>query len=317
MKVVITGGRGFLGTEVVRQLMELQHDVRIIASPRKRKMNLEGDYELVQVDLRSPKGVTAAFEGAELCINLAAQVGGIGFFHKYPATILNDNAKILATTFEAAVKCGVKRMAYISSSMVFERATRFPYREDELWNMPPPITPYGFSKLLGEKYCEAFHEEFGLDYTICRPFNTYGINEFPGQEVGRSHVIPDLIKKILSGQYPLKLLGGGQQRRCYTHIRDVAQGIIIAGTHPKGKNQDFNISVSRETSVLELAKLLWNLCGRKEPFKFESEKPFEYDSKRRFPDTSKMRELLGWEPKISLEEGLPEVVEWLKSLPPI
>lgn len=203
-------------------------------------------------------------------------------------------------------------MVYISSSMVFESTNRFPSREEHVAKIPPPVTAYGFSKLSGEWYCKAFAEEFGLKYTICRPFNAYGPNEIPGKEIGYAHVIPDLVKKIDQGQYPLEMLGNGKQTRCFTHVSDLARGIIAVTESKKAENEDFNIADSREITMLELARILWNLCGKKEPFRTRKVESFRYDIKRRVPDVSKIKKLVKWEAKIDLEEGLKEFISWYR-----
>jgi len=314
-KILVTGGCGFVGSEVVRQLVAKNYQVRVADNLSKPESSVKDGYEFLKFDLTNKEQTEKAFKDVDICINLAAKIGGIGYFHKYPATILSENNKIFAATFEAAVKYKIKRMVYISSSMVFESTSHFPSKESDLKKIPPPVSSYGFSKLSGEWYCRAFWEEYKLPYSICRPFNAYGINEFPGDEVGYAHVIPDLTKKILSGQYPLELLGDGQQTRCFTHITDLAQGIIKVVESEAAKNNDFNIAHAREIKMIDLARMLWKFCGKKEKFKVKFVPSFKYDIIKRVPDISKIKRLIGWEAKISLEKGLPELINWLKACP--
>lgn len=311
-KVVVTGGCGFIGSEVVNQLLKKGYTVRVVDNLSKPESKVKDGYEFVKADLTDKKAAEKAFSGMDVCINLAARIGGIGYFHKYPAEILSDNNKIYSATFEAAVKNNLKRMVYISSSMVFESSVKFPSKESDVKKIPPPSSSYGFSKLVGEKYCEAFWDEYKLPYSICRPFNAYGINEFPGREVGYAHVIPDLIKKILKGQYPLELLGNGRQVRCFTHVSDLAGGIITVMESSKAKNEDFNIADSRPVTMFELAKILWKISGQKKPFKVKYVSGFKYDIKKRIPNTKKIEINLKWKAKVPLEGGLVEVVDWLK-----
>jgi len=180
MKFVVTGGCGFIGSEVVRQLIERGYKVKVVDNLSKPESMVKDGYEFHQFDLADRQKTLDIFKGIDICINLAAKIGGIGYFHKYPATILSENNKIYSSTFEAAAKRRIQRMVYISSSMVFESATQFPSKEQDILEIPPPLSAYGFSKLIGEQYCKAFNDEYGLDYSICRPFNAYGVNEFPG-----------------------------------------------------------------------------------------------------------------------------------------
>lgn len=311
-KILVTGGCGFIGSEVVKQLIAKNYQIRVVDNLSKSESKIKKGYEFLKLDLTNPKSANAAFKNIDICINLAAKIGGIGYFHKYPALILSENNKIYSATFEAAVKNRIKRMIYISSSMVFESTKKFPSKETDVPQIPPPITAYGFSKLTGEWYCRAFQEEFGLNYSICRPFNAYGINEAPGKEVGYAHVIPDLVKKILSGQYPIEILGDGQQTRCFTHVKDLANGIITIMKSKKAINEDFNIANPQEIKIIELAKMIWGLCQKDKKFKVKFVPSFTHDIKRRVPDVTKMKKLLGWKAKINLEDGLPEIVAWLK-----
>lgn len=310
-KFLVTGGAGFIGSEIVRQLLASGYFVRVADDLSKKDARVDPQAEFIKVDLTDPGQTRAVFAGIDICINAAAKIGGIGYFHKYPATILSENNKIYSSTFEAAVTAGIKRMVYISSSMVFESAKSFPSKEEDVGQIPPPVTAYGFSKLSGEWYCSAFWAQYKLPFSICRPFNAYGINEFPEKEPGVAHVIPDLVRKILNGQYPLQLLGDGQQTRCFTHVRDIANGVITVTLHPKGKNQDFNIGGDAEIKMIDLARKIWQLMKIKKPFKVRFVKPFKYDIKRRVPDVSKVKKIIGWQSHVNFEEGLLEVIQWL------
>lgn len=311
-KIIVTGGCGFIGSEIVKQLVEKGYKVRVVDNLSKPESSVKDGYEFIEEDLTQKDVAFETFKGMDICLNLAAKIGGIGYFHRYPATILSENNKILSATFEAAVAHKLKRMVYISSSMVFESTIQFPSKEKDIKKIPPPISAYGFSKLVGERYCKAFWDEYKLPYSICRPFNAYGINEYPGEEVGYAHVIPDLIKKMLNNQYPLELLGNGQQIRCFTHVCDLANGVITIMESKKAINEDFNIANPKPIKMIDLAKLLWGLTKQNKPFKVNYVPGFTYDIKKRIPDTTRMKKILNWEPKVKFEDGLKEVVEWLK-----
>jgi UDP-glucose 4-epimerase len=319
MKILVTGGCGFIGSEVVRQLAEKNYEVVIVDNLSKTPQDIDTlkesykakGIEFILGDLTDASFTNKVFKNVDICINLAAKIGGIGYFHQYPATILSENNKIYSSTFQAAVTNNLKRMVYISSSMVFENTTSFPSKEEDIAKIPPPTSAYGFSKLIGEQYCHAFWDEYALPYSICRPFNAYGINEYPGETVGYAHVIPDLIKKILQDQYPLQLLGDGQQVRCFTHVSDLARGIITVMESNKTINQDFNIADPLPVSMLDLARKLWQLAKPGKAMDITLTPGFTYDIKRRIPNVDKIY-ALGWRPRITLEDGLKEVYQWIK-----
>lgn len=313
-RVLVTGGAGFIGSEVVKQLLQKGYKVRVADDLSKREAKVPQGCDFIRADLTNPENAIRALKNIDLCIHLAAKIGGIGYFHKYPATILSENNKLYSAIFEAAVKNKIERILYLSSSMVFESTDRFPSKENDLNKIPPPLSAYGFSKLVGEEYCRAFKDEYGLNYTICRPFNAYGINEAPGDEVGYAHVIPDVIKKILSGQYPFELLGNGKQTRCFTHVSDLGRGIIMALESPKAVNQDFNLGTEEETRMIDLAKMIFKLCNTGRPFKVKFVPGFTYDIKRRVPSSKKARKILGWKPTKKLTEELPIIIDWVKKI---
>ncbi len=311
-KFLVTGGAGFIGSEIVRQLLNSGYFVRVADNLSKKDASVDDRAEFLKIDLTDSLKTKKAFDGIDICINAAAKIGGIGYFHKYPATILSENNKIYSSTFEAARDAKIKRMVYISSSMVFESATKFPSKESDISKIPPPVSSYGFSKLSGEWYCQAFWDQYKLPFSICRPFNAYGVSEFPEREVGYAHVIPDLVRKILEGQYPLEMLGDGQQTRCFTHVKDIARGIIVVALHPKGENQDFNVGSDKEIKMIDLAKKVWAVMRIKKPFKVKFVSGFKFDIKRRVPDVNKIKSMIGWQQEVKFEDGLAEVVLWLK-----
>lgn len=313
-KVLVTGGAGFIGSRVAIKLVKMGAKVRVADDLSKGEASnlaeIMDKIEFVQGDLLDIKVAKQCLKDIDICFNFAAKIGGIGYFHKYPATSIRDNTLINLNLYDAAKDTHLKKMVSVSSSMVFEQTSIFPTPEIAVKSSPPPLTGYGFSKLITEYIARTYYEEFSIPYVIVRPFNAYGPGENPGDWVGYSHVIPDLVKKILSEQYPLEILGNGKQIRSYTYVDDVADGIIFAAAH--AKNDDFNVANDKETNVLQLAEMIWKLCGRKEPIKFKHLPSFKYDVQKRIPDISKIKKL-GWEPKVSLREGLKMTIEWLKN----
>jgi UDP-glucose 4-epimerase len=316
-RVLVTGGAGTIGNAVVRRLLsDPRWEVRV-SDQRPAPTWMRESAEIHAGDLREHQVARTALEGCSHVIHLAAIVGGIANFHKLPFTLTEANNALTGATVSAAIGQGVERFLYVSSSMVFERATEFPTTEEHLLECPPPRSAYGFSKLSGEVYARAAHQEHGLSYTICRPFNAYGPGELPvPDEPGIAHAVPDLIAKALTGQTPLQIFGSGEQTRTLTHIDDIADGIVTALGHPAAENQDFNISAAQELSVADIARLIWRVCGQDpDQLVFEHLESFEVDVQRRWPAVEKARRLLGWEAQIATEQGLAQTVEWLAARP--
>lgn len=312
-RVLVTGGAGTIGAAVVRRLLrDPVYDVRV-SDQRPAPQWMREACEVHTGDLREPAEAKQATEGCPLVIHLAAIVGGIANFHRLPHTLTEVNNALYNAVIRAALQCEVERFVYVSSSMVFERAQLFPTPEEYLPECPVPRSAYGFSKLTGEVYCRAAHEEHDLPFTICRPFNAYGPGEMPDAEPGIAHAVPDLISKVLSGQRPLQIFGSGEQTRTLTHVDDIADGVVVAMSSANGLNEDFNISASRELTVAEIARIVWEACGKDaDAFELEHLPSFEVDVQRRWPSVEKARKLLGWEAQIGVEQGIAATVRWLR-----
>src|ERR1700710_2018059 len=263
-RVLVTGGAGTIGAAVVRRLLgDPAWEVRV-SDPRTPPQWMREGCEVHTGDLRRPEEASKATQGCDHVIHLAAIVGGIANFHKLPYTLTEVNAALYNGVVRAALDHDVTRFVYVSSSMVFERATQYPTTEEHIWDCPMPRSAYGFSKLTGEVYVRAAHDEHDLAYTICRPFNAYGPGEMPEDEPGVAPMVPDLIRKCLSlpRGAPLPIFGDGTQTRTLTHIDDIADGIVTATASPSGLNDDFNVSAADERTVAELAAIIWQACGR-------------------------------------------------------
>ncbi|HEV2776435.1 MAG TPA: NAD(P)-dependent oxidoreductase [Solirubrobacteraceae bacterium] len=312
-RVLVTGGAGTIGAAVVRRLLrDPDYEVRV-SDQREAPQWIREGREVHTGDLRDHAQAREAMDGCTHVIHLAAIVGGIANFHSLPHTLTSVNNALYDAIIQAALDHGVERFTYVSSSMVFERATQFPTTEEHVWETPMPRSAYGFSKMAGEVWCRAAHDEHGLPYTICRPFNAYGPGEMPDDEPGIAHAVPDLIRKALSGQHPLQIFGSGEQTRTLTHIDDIADGVVAAMSSPAGLHEDFNISASEELTVAEIARIIWEACDR-DPATFELEHlpTFTVDVQRRWPDVSKARRLLDWESRIGVHEGVAQTVRWLR-----
>ncbi len=314
-RVLVTGGAGTIGAAVVRRLVrDPAFEVRVADHHPAPDWMREG-CEVLTCDLRDPAEAAAAVAGCSHVVHLAAIVGGIANFHRLPFTLTEVNNALSGAVVHACVEAGVTRYVYVSSSMVFERATEFPTPESHLDACPPPHSAYGFSKLAGEVYARAAHEQHGLRYTICRPFNAYGPGEAPDPaEPGIAHAVPDLIAKVLAGCRPLPIFGSGRQTRTLTHVEDIADGIVTAMSAPAGENEDFNISAAEERPVADIARLIWEACGN-DPAEFalEPQPSFPVDVQRRWPSVAKAEQLLGWRARVDLRDGIAQTVEWLRT----
>jgi UDP-glucose 4-epimerase len=314
-RVLVTGGAGTIGAAVVRRLLaDPSYEVRV-SDQRPAPQWMREGCEVHTGDLRVPEQARKAMRGCEQVIHLAAIVGGIANFHRLPHTLTEVNNALYNAVIRAALDLEVERFTYVSSSMVFEQAEMFPTPEDYLPRCPTPISAYGFSKLTGEVYCRAAHDEHGLPFTICRPFNAYGPGEMPDAEPGIAHAVPDLINKVLAGQRPLQIFGSGEQTRTLTHVDDIADGVVTAMSSPAGLNEDFNISAARELTIAETARIIWEACGEDpETFELEHLPTFAVDVQRRWPSVEKAQRLLGWHARIEVEDGIAATVRWLRGL---
>ncbi|MEA2314992.1 MAG: UDP-glucose 4-epimerase [Solirubrobacteraceae bacterium] len=312
-RVLVTGGAGTIGAAVVRRLLsDPAYEVRV-SDQRPAPQWMRESAEVHTGDLRDPDQARVAATGCSQIIHLAAIVGGIANFHRLPHTLTEVNNALYNAVIRAALDLDVERFVYVSSSMVFERAELFPTPEEYLPRCPVPLSAYGYSKLTGEVYCRAAHDEHGLPYTICRPFNAYGPGEVPDAEPGIAHAVPDLISKVLAGQRPLEIFGSGEQTRTLTHVDDIADGLVAAMSSPAGLNEDFNISSSRELTIAEIAQIVWEACGEEpEEFSLKHLPSFAVDVQRRWPSVEKARKLLGWQARIEVEQGIADTVRWLR-----
>jgi nucleoside-diphosphate-sugar epimerase len=266
--------------------------------------------------------------GADDFLAGAAMIGGISYFHAYAYDLLANNERIMAASVDAALAAHrqgrLRKVTYMSSSMVYESADRWPSVEGDERKVPPPLSSYGFQKLAVEYFAHAAWDQYKLPYTIVRPFNCVGVGE--GRALGdvevasgnvklaMSHVVPDLVQKVLMGQDPLHILGDGSQVRHYTYGGDLARGIVTAMEHDAAMNQDFNLSTATSTTVLELADVIWQkIRGSEVPFNYVSDPPFEHDVAKRIPSVEKAKRVLGFEATTSLEDMLDEVIPWVRN----
>ena len=332
MRVLVTGAAGFICGYLVEELLAAGHEVVGVDNFSKygrvaKSYDGHPRYRLVEGDAKDRALLSGLAADADQIVAAAAMIGGISYFHEFAFDLLAENERILASTFEAAIESHragrLRRIIVLSSSMVFESTTQFPTPEGAERTSPPPFSTYGFQKLASEYFARGAREQYGLPYTILRPFNCVGIGErralrdtdvtSGNVKLALSHVVPDLVLKTLKGQDPLHILGAGNQVRHYTYGGDLARGIRAAMESDAAVDDDFNLSTAESTTVLELAQAIWSkVRGPDRPFRYVSDAPFEHDVQLRVPDVRKAREVLGFEATTSLSDMLDEVIPWIR-----
>jgi len=333
MNVLVSGSSGFIGGYVVEELLSRGHTVVGIDNHSKygkvaKSYDTHPGYRLVEGDCRDADLMAELLADCDHFIAGAALIGGISYFHAYAYDLIANNERIMAASCDAAIKVfkeggRLQKVTYMSSSMVFESTDHWPSVEGDERRIAPPLSSYGFQKLAVEYFARAAWDQYGLPYTIVRPFNCVGIGE--GRALGdvevpsgivklaMSHVVPDLVQKIVKGQDPLHILGDGTQVRHYTYGGDLAKGIVTAMEHPDARNEDFNLSTAESTNVRELADVIWRkIKGPDVPLNLVSDEAFEHDVAKRVPSVEKAKRVLGFEATTSLSVALDEIIPWVK-----
>jgi UDP-glucose 4-epimerase len=333
MKVLVTGSAGFIGGYVVEELLNKGHEVVGLDNLSKygdvtRAFAAEPNYKFIKGDAQDVNLMIELMRDVDHVIAGAALIGGISYFHTYAYDLLAQNERIIASTCDAAIatqkaRRPLQKVTYLSSSMVFESTDHWPSVEGDERKVAPPLSSYGFQKLAVEYFARAAWDQHRLPYTIVRPFNCVGIGErralgdveisSGNVKLAMSHVVPDIIQKILRGQYPVHILGDGTQVRHYTYGGDLARGIVAAMESALALNEDFNLSTSESTSVNELLNQIWQKINPDKSLQVVNDPGYEYDVSRRIPSTEKAKKILGFEAKTTLSEMLDIVIPWIKT----
>jgi UDP-glucose 4-epimerase len=332
VRVLVTGAAGFISGYLVAELLDHGHEVIGLDNfskygPVAKSYDRHPAYRFVHGDAKDPALLTELGRDCDQIVAAAAMIGGISYFHEFAYDLLAENERIVASTFDAAIDLfregSLRRVIVLSSSMVYESATVFPTPEGAQLASPPPISTYGFQKLASEYFAKGAWEQYGLPFTILRPFNCVGIGEkqalrdsavMSGNiKLALSHVVPDLVNKALRGQDPLHVLGDGSQVRHYTYGGDLARGIRLAMESAHAVNEDFNLSTAESTSVADLAASIWRKIHGDRPLRLHHDEPFAHDVQLRVPDVTKARRVLGFEATTSLDEMLDEVIPWVRA----
>jgi nucleoside-diphosphate-sugar epimerase len=331
MKILVTGSAGFIGGYVVEELLQAGHHVVGLDNFSKygplRQASLgHPAYHFVEGDAKDVALLGELMRDIDQVVAGAARIGGISYFHEFAYDLLAENERLTAAVFDAAIAARrrgrLQKINVISSSMVFENAAVWPTPEGEQRRCPPPHSTYGFQKLATEYYAQGAWEQYKLPFTIIRPFNCVGVGErralcerevLSGNvRLAMSHVVPDLIQKVLKGQDPLHILGDGGQVRHYTYGADLARGIRLCVERPEAVNEDFNLSTAESTTVLELARMIWDKVRPGRPFRYVSDPPYPYDVQKRVPAVAKAERLLGFRATTPLGDILDAVIPWVR-----
>nr|WSZ94860.1 NAD-dependent epimerase/dehydratase family protein [Streptomyces sp. NBC_00857] len=326
-KVLVTGAAGFIGGYLVEELLARGHTVVGLDNLSKygrpaRSLPDHPRYTSVLGDAGDRTRLRELLDGCDHFIANAALIGGVRYMAELPLDILAENNRLVSAAAYAGIEAhrtgALRKVTYVSSSMVFEKVEDGNITEGDQLEFPPPATAYGFQKLAVEYYAKAAWEQYGLPYTIVRPFNCVGAGERltahgeTGQGLVRGHVIPDFAERALRRENPFRILGDGQQFRTFTYARDMATGIALAMEREAAANEDFNLSGPHGRTIEGLARLVWDRVNPGVPLVLEHVPGFPNDVRARHPDIGKAKRLLGFDPAMPLEAMVDEVVEWVR-----
>jgi len=307
-RVLVTGGAGFLGSEVISQLCELKASVTVLddfSSGKKEYINKFDDLKIVKGNVCDKEIVSKALKDQESVIHLAA-LPFIPDSYYYPEEFFRVNAMgSVNMMWESIQSKTVKKFVHISSSEVYGTAKYVPMDE----NHPTlPHSTYATSKLAADRAVFTMHKEHGFPTIIIRPFNSFGPN------ITQPYIIPEIALQLLSGNNPVKL-GNVESSRDFTFVADTARGIIMASTNEKAVGETINLGSGRETKIRDLVLMMAKVMGKRVKVKTDSTRFRPYDVERLLCNYEKAKKILGWEPQVSLEEGLKRTIKWIANNP--
>ncbi|MBK5232234.1 MAG: GDP-L-fucose synthase [Thermoleophilia bacterium] len=293
--VTVTGGAGFLGQPTVRRLEELGAEVTV---PR------SADY-----DLTEPGAALEALQGAEIVIHLAANVGGIGFNRRHPAPLIRDNMAMGLNVFEAARELQTKRLVSVCTVCAYPKFLDVPFKEDDIWNGYPEETnaPYGLAKKMMVVLSDTYRRQYGLDSCVPILANLYG----PGDnfDLEDSHVIPAMIHKYVAAEErredEVVLWGTGSPSREFLYVDDAARAVVLSAEYAQ-TSEPFNVGTGIETKIKGLAETVSNAVGYGGATRWDTSRPDGQPV--RYLDVSRAHELIGFESRVSLVEGIERTV---------
>jgi nucleoside-diphosphate-sugar epimerase len=311
MRVLITGGGGFIGHHLVRYLVEQGYWVRA-ADLHQPEFEPTAAHEFATVDLRRWDDCLLATRGVEEVYHLAADMGGIGYISAFHADVARNNVLINAHTLEAARQNGVRRLFFSSSACVYPQhrqreADIAPLREEDAYPAEPE-EGYGWEKMFAEKMCEYYRKDYGLQTSVARFHNVYGpLGTYEG---GREKAPAAICRKIALARDgdEIEVWGDGQQTRSFMYVDDCVEGIVrlMRSDHA----EPLNLGTDRLVTVDDLVDIVCRIAGKRLRKRYDTGKP--QGVRGRNSDNSRLREVLGWEPQVSLEKGLERTYRWIE-----
>ncbi|QKD83839.1 GDP-L-fucose synthase [Thermoleptolyngbya sichuanensis A183] len=301
-RILVTGGAGFLGKQVVNQLIHAGADPAKITVPRSR------DYDLTQME-----ACRRAVDQQDIVIHLAAHVGGIGLNREKPAELFYDNLMMGAQLIHAAYEAGVKKFTCVGTICAYPKFTPVPFKEDDLWNGYPEETnaPYGVAKKALLVQLQAYRQQYGFDGIYLLPVNLYGPED--NFDPRSSHVIPALIRKVheaqLRGERTIPVWGDGSPTREFLYSTDAARGIVM-GTQFYAEPEPVNLGTGYEISIKDLITLICELMDYDGELVWETDKP--NGQPRRCLDTQRAKDKFGFTAEVEFRQGLNNTIEWYR-----
>lgn len=304
IKYLVTGGAGFIGSNIVAELLKRGNEVRVLdnfsSGKRENLKEFSNDIELIEGDIRSYHIVSQAVKGVEVVLHQAA-LPSVPRSIKDPITSNDVNVNGTLNILDASVLNGVRRVVYASSSSVYGDNPELPKHERML---PNPLSPYAVSKLAGEKYCSVFSQIYGLETISLRYFNVFGPNQDPSSQY--SAVIPKFIRAMLNNEQPL-IFGDGKQSRDFTYVSNVVDANILSATAECNSGIAMNCAFSGFITLNELVDKINENIGKN--IKPVYEKPRAGDIKHSFADINLAKSKLNYSPRIDFENGLKLTIE--------
>lgn len=312
-RVLVTGGCGFVGSHLVERLLEEGAKVRVCddvkRGSRKNLKAVEKDIRILVGDLSDPETCAEACRGMDVVMHLAAKIRGVGYNVKHHGEMFYSNAIMNINMMEAARRAGVERFLCVSTVGVYPKDCTVPTTEEDGFKSEPEASGYGYgwAKRMAEIQARCYKDEYEMKIAIVRPYNVYGPRDDFNLET--APVIPSQVRKVLDAKDIINIWGNGEQTRAFTYVTDIVEGMILAvEKYPEA--DPLNLGTDHESKIKDLVKLIVKLSGKNLRIKFDPSKPS--GAPRRCADISKAKNLIGYNPAVSLEEGLKRTIDWYK-----